>query len=155
MIGAEALIRWHHAERGFIPPDLFIPLAEQTGLITQIGEWVFNEACNSVKKWSEAGFSIPRISINVSGRQFKHENFMPSIKRIIAENNTDTSKIVIEVTESLLMDNAQKNIEELKGMGFKLSMDDFGTGYSSLSYLSRFPLDELKKIGRASCRERV
>lgn len=147
LTGAEALIRWHHKERGFIPPDVFIPLAEEIGLITQIGEWVFNEACISIKKWSESGFTLPAISINVSSRQFQEKDILPSLKKIIDSNGVDPKLITIELTESMLMDNAQRNIQilqDLKGMGFKLSMDDFGTGYSSLSYLTRFPLDELK-----------
>lgn len=147
LIGAEALIRWQHVERGFIPPDIFIPLAEETGLITQIGEWVFNEACKSISQWTKSGFPVPRMAINVSGRQFREKTFLSSLGNIIHYSGADPQLITIEITESLLMDNAQKNIQmlkDLKSMGFKLSMDDFGTGYSSLSYLTRFPLDELK-----------
>lgn len=147
LVGAEALIRWCHAERGFIPPDLFIPLAEETGLIAQIGEWVFSEACRSIKKWSESECTVPRIAINVSGRQFREKTFIPTIRKTIEDSGADPQFITVELTESLLMGSARKNIQmlhEIKEMGFKLSMDDFGTGYSSLSYLSRFPLDELK-----------
>lgn len=147
LVGAEALIRWCHPERGLIPPDIFIPLAEETGLIAQIGEWVFSEACRSIKKWSESGVTVPRIAINVSGRQFREKAFIPTIKKTIDDSGADPQFITVELTESLLMGSAQKNIQmlhEIKEMGFKLSMDDFGTGYSSLSYLSRFPLDELK-----------
>jgi EAL domain-containing protein (putative c-di-GMP-specific phosphodiesterase class I) len=147
LVGAEALIRWCHAERGFIPPDIFIPLAEETGLIAQIGEWVFSEACRSIKKWSESGVTVPRIAINVSGRQFREKEFIPTIRKTIDDSGADPQFITVELTESLLMGSAQKNVQmlhEIKDMGFKLSMDDFGTGYSSLSYLSRFPLDELK-----------
>lgn len=147
LIGAEALIRWLHPERGFIRPDAFIPIAEETGLIVQIGQWVFEEACRSVKKWTEAGLPTPKIAINVSGRQFREKSFLPTMRNIINDSGVDPQLLSIELTESLLMGNAQENIkmlQDLKGMGFKLSMDDFGTGYSSLSYLSRFPLDELK-----------
>ena len=147
LVGAEALLRWHHSERGFIPPDLFIPLAEETGLIVQIGQWVVNEACRSVIKWSDSGFTSPRIAINVSGREFRERTFIPTIKNIIDESRVDPQLLTIELTESMLMDNARENVSmllKLKEIGLKLSMDDFGTGYSSLSYLNRFPLDELK-----------
>lgn len=147
LVGAEALIRWLHPDRGFIRPDEFIPLAEETGLIVQIGQWVFEEACRSVMKWTEAGLPTPKIAVNVSGRQFREKEFLSTIKNIINDSGVDPQFLTVEMTESLLMSNAQEYItilQDLKGMGLKLSMDDFGTGYSSLSYLSRFPLDELK-----------
>lgn len=147
LIGAEALIRWRHKERGFVPPDLFIPLAEESGLITRIGEWVINEACRNVREWTESNYPLPRIAVNVSGRQLQEKDFLHTMRKIADNSGIDHQLITIELTESMLMDNAQKNIkmlQDIKSMGFKLSMDDFGTGFSSLSYLSRFPLDELK-----------
>lgn len=147
LVGAEALVRWFHTERGFISPGMFIPLAEETELIVQVGQWIIGEACRNVKAWSDSGLATPRISINVSGRQFREKDFLVRIKDIIANSFADPRFITLELTESLLMDNAPRNIQvlkELKGMGLKLSMDDFGTGYSSLSYIKRFPLDELK-----------
>lgn len=147
LVGAEALIRWFHPERGFVRPDMFIPHAEETGLIVQIGQWVFEEACRSVMKWTEAGLLTPKIAVNVSGRQFREKAFLPTIRNIINDCGVDPQFLTVEMTESMLMSNAQEYItilQDLKGMGLKLSMDDFGTGYSSLSYLSRFPLDELK-----------
>ncbi|MDB5839860.1 MAG: Bacteriophytochrome cph2 [Herminiimonas sp.] len=145
--GAEVLIRWKHIERGFIKPDDFIPLAEETGLIVPIGAWIFAEACRSIKKWQAQGLSVPRVSVNVSGRQFSTPGFHQTVSDIIDSTGIDPQCITFEVTESMLMENAQENIlllNQLKAMGLQLSMDDFGTGYSSLSYLRRFPLDELK-----------
>lgn len=147
LVGAEALIRWQHAERGYIPPDSFIPLAEETELIVTIGEWVFNEACNHIKGWSEAGLATPKIAINVSGRQFREKTLLAMMENSIRESHIDPCFLTIELTESLLMGNALGNVQilqDMKKMGVNLSMDDFGTGYSSLSYLKRFPLDELK-----------
>ncbi len=147
LIGAEALIRWYRDKKDLIPPDMFIPLAEETGLIVQIGEWVFNEACKSIREWTDSGLFSPRIAVNVSGRQFRESSFLPAIKGIITDSGIDPQFLTIEMTETLLMGNARENIQalqDLKAMGLRLSMDDFGTGYSSLSYLSRFPLDELK-----------
>jgi EAL domain-containing protein (putative c-di-GMP-specific phosphodiesterase class I) len=145
--GAEVLIRWRHSERGFIKPDDFIPLAEETGLIVPIGAWIFAEACRSVTRWQAQGLSVPRVSVNVSGRQFSTPGFHQTVSDIISSTGIDPQCITIEVTESMLMENAKENIlllNQLKAMGLQLSMDDFGTGYSSLSYLRRFPLDELK-----------
>jgi EAL domain-containing protein (putative c-di-GMP-specific phosphodiesterase class I) len=147
IVGAEALIRWQHAERGFIRPDEFIPMAEETGLIESIGAWVLAEACRNIQSWLASGLSIPRISVNVSGRQFSAPGFYESVRSIIAESAVDPSHITFEVTEGVLMENGANSTELLhrfKAMGLHLSMDDFGTGYSSLSYLRRFPLDELK-----------
>lgn len=147
LIGAEALVRWQHSSKGFIPPDEFIPLAEDTGLIVQIGTWVFAEACRNIKHWQAKGLIAPKVSVNVSGRQFKESGFLDSIQSILVETEIDPHFLNIELTESLLMENASKNILTLhafKNLGLNLSMDDFGTGYSSLSYLKKFPLDELK-----------
>jgi diguanylate cyclase (GGDEF)-like protein len=147
IVGAEALIRWQHAERGFIRPDEFIPLAEETGLIVPIGAWVIAQACRDIRAWQAQGLAIPRISVNVSGRQFGAPGFYDAVRAIIGEAGVDPSCITFEVTESILMKNAEEStalLREFKGMGVNLSMDDFGTGYSSLSHLRRFPLDELK-----------
>ena len=147
IVGAEALIRWEHAERGFVGPDDFIPMAEETGLIESIGAWVLAEACRNIRSWQARGLAIPRISVNVSGRQFSAPGFYDSVRAIISESGVDPSHITFEVTESVLMENAAAStalLQSFKAMGLHLSMDDFGTGYSSLSYLRRFPLDELK-----------
>jgi diguanylate cyclase (GGDEF)-like protein len=145
--GAEVLVRWPHPERGLVAPDDFIPLAEETGLIVPLGAWVFAEACRNVVAWQAQGMTVPRIAVNVSGRQFTTPGFHQIVRDIIDQTGIDPQCMTIEVTESMLMQNANENIvlfKQLKAMGLHLSMDDFGTGYSSLSYLRRFPLDELK-----------
>lgn len=147
LVAAEALIRWLHPVRGMVRPDTFIPLAEETGLIVHIGQWVLEEACRNVRKLLELGWAAPRIAINVSGRQFRENEFLPTVKKIIGDSGVDPGILTIEMTESMLMGSAEDNIkmlQDLKNLGLRLSIDDFGTGYSSLSYLSRFPLDELK-----------
>ncbi|WP_194712886.1 putative bifunctional diguanylate cyclase/phosphodiesterase [Noviherbaspirillum soli] len=147
IVGAEALIRWQHPERGFIRPDDFIPLAEENGLIVPIGAWVIAEACRRLRAWHKQGLSLPRISVNVSGRQFGAPGFYDSVRATLEVSGVDARCLTFEVTESILMENADESIallKRFKAMGLKLSMDDFGTGYSSLSYLRRFPLDELK-----------
>ena len=147
LIGAETLLRWQHPSRGSVSPGEFIPLAEETGLIVDIGAWVFAEACGQVKTWETAGLDPPKIAINISGRQFMDKDFLPSIREILADTNADPRHLQLELTESMLMGNARGNIlilRQLKELGLKLSVDDFGTGYSSLSYLRQFPIDELK-----------
>lgn len=155
IVGAEALIRWQHAQRGFIRPDEFIPLAEETGLIVPIGAWVIAEACRHIRLWQTHGLPIPRISVNVSGHQFSAPDFYNAVRDIIVSSGVDPAFLTFEVTESVLMENASNSInllKQFKEMGLHLSMDDFGTGYSSLSYLQSFPLDELK-IDRSFLRE--
>ena len=147
IVGAEALIRWQHGERGFIRPDEFIPLAEESGLIVPIGAWVLAEACRHIRSWQMRGLAVPRISVNVSGHQFSSPDFLESVREIMASSGVDPTYFTFEVTESVLMKNADDSIallNQFKSMGLHLSMDDFGTGYSSLSYLRGFPLDELK-----------
>jgi len=147
VVGAEALVRWQHPERGMVPPGEFIPLAEENGLIVPLGEWVMRTACKQSKAWEARGGSIPRISVNVSSHQFREGNLVDLVRGILEESGADSRHICLELTEGVIMENAQANIDtliELKAMGLKLSIDDFGTGYSSLSYLSKFPLDELK-----------
>jgi diguanylate cyclase (GGDEF)-like protein len=147
LIGAETLLRWQHPSRGNVSPGEFIPLAEETGLIVDIGAWVFAEACGQIRAWQAAGLHPPKIAVNISGRQFMDKDFLPSIQDILKDTGADPSHLQIELTESMLMGNARGNIlilQQLKDLGLKLSVDDFGTGYSSLSYLRRFPIDELK-----------
>ncbi|MCK4866271.1 MAG: EAL domain-containing protein, partial [Gammaproteobacteria bacterium] len=147
IIGAEALIRWHHPRRGQVEPDKFIGLAEETGLMEKIGEWVLFTACTQFKEWQETGCILERIAVNVSSRQFLQNNFIAMLDSILENTNMPANKLEIEITESLLMDEQIDNDEillKLSNKGIKLSIDDFGTGFSSLSYLKRFPLSTIK-----------
>jgi diguanylate cyclase (GGDEF)-like protein len=146
IVGAEALLRWSHAELGAVSPARFIPLAEETGLILPLGEMVLRRACEDAVKWQHNGCDLS-ISVNVSSLQFRRGDIPSIIQSALQASGLPAANLMIELTESLLMDNAQANIDMLraiKSLGVRLSMDDFGTGYSSLSYLKLFPLDELK-----------
>lgn len=145
--GAEALVRWQHPERGLVPPGEFIPIAEENGLIVPLGEWVMRAACKQIKVWESSGHRVPRVSVNVSSNQFRQGRLAELVGAILTETGASAQYLCVELTEGVIMDNAQANVEtlrELKEQGIKLSIDDFGTGYSSLSYLDKFPLDELK-----------
>ncbi len=145
--GAEALIRWSNPEKGLISPAEFIPLAEETGLIIPIGEWVLRTACSQIKIWQEAGFFPLQIAVNLSRRQFIQRNLQERIIKIIQEINLEPNYLELEVTESLVMQNekaATKIMRAWQIFGIKISIDDFGTGYSSLSYLREFPFDVIK-----------
>ena len=147
IIGAEALVRWKHPEHGIVSPAKFIPIAEETGLIVEIGQWVLREACAQIQAWMGRGLPPMSISVNVSSAQFKQRKVWHAVRGALAHSALPPEQLVLELTESMLMENATDSIEmlnELKEMGLKLAVDDFGTGYSSLTYLSRFPLDELK-----------
>lgn len=147
--GAEALIRWRHPKRGFVSPGDFIPLAEKTGLIVPLGEWVLRSACTQARVWQDAGFSPLRVAVNLSGHQFNENevNLYGLVVDILKETGLNSSYLELELTESILMENPQAAIatlHKLKSLGIRISIDDFGTGYSSLSYLSQFPFDVLK-----------
>lgn len=147
IIGMEALIRWVHPEKGMIPPGDFIPLAEETGLINTIGEWVLKQACVQNKKLHDAGYTSLIVSVNISAYQFKQEDLVSSVAQIIEESGLASQFIELEITESISMYSEQLIMEQLtalKGLGIKISIDDFGTGYSSLKYLMKFPIDTLK-----------
>jgi diguanylate cyclase (GGDEF)-like protein len=146
VVGAEALLRWKHPEHGLVPPFKFIPLAEEMGLIGELGEWALREACSQVMAFAEQGLKLPKVSVNVSALQF-NRGFARTVQKILEDTGLDPATLELELTEGLLMDDASatvKSLQALKEIGVSLSIDDFGTGYSSLSYLSRFPLDELK-----------
>ncbi|MBF0469985.1 MAG: EAL domain-containing protein [Gammaproteobacteria bacterium] len=151
IVGAEALIRWIHPEKGMISPGLFIPVAEESGLISRIGTWVIQEACRQNRAWSDAGLAIVKISVNVAAPQFRDQQMVAKVGAVLAESGLDASMLELELTESLLVgdiENTIARLQQLRDMGVAIAIDDFGTGYSSLSYLSRFPLTTLK-IDRA------
>nr|WP_217705364.1 bifunctional diguanylate cyclase/phosphodiesterase [Peristeroidobacter soli] len=143
----EALIRWRHPERGLVAPGEFIPLAEETGLILQIGEWVLREACRQARQWQVNGMAPVRVAINMSAQQFRQKNLVSIVKSALEGANLEPTYLEIELTESAVMHNAGESaaiLEQLSRIGVHISIDDFGTGYSSLNYLRRFPLDKLK-----------
>lgn len=145
--GMEALVRWAHPKQGIIPPDEFIPVAEETGLIIQLGELVIEKACKQFKSWQDANLPITNISINVSARQFKEQDLVSLLQDILHRYQLDATHIELELTESTILkneDQAESKLNQLHQMGIKISIDDFGTGYASLSYLKRLPIDILK-----------
>ncbi|MEO8752183.1 MAG: EAL domain-containing protein [Casimicrobiaceae bacterium] len=147
LAGAEALIRWQHPEHGLVLPGQFIPIAEETGLIDAIGEWVLRTACTQMNEWYARGLPRIPVSVNLSSRQFRKETLVTTIKTVLASTGFDPKLLELEITESLLMDDVastKATLAELKALGVCLALDDFGTGYSSLSYLKGFHLDTLK-----------
>ncbi|MGD6961027.1 EAL domain-containing protein [Fictibacillus phosphorivorans] len=146
IIGVEALLRWHHPEWGTISPAEFIPIAEETGLILQIGEWVLHGACRQNKTWQNAGYAPLRMAVNISSRQFQQSDLVERVSRILKETELAPQYLELELTESIIQDSkyAVAKMQLLKEMGIHLSIDDFGTGYSSLSYLKTFPIHTLK-----------
>jgi diguanylate cyclase len=153
---AEALIRWRNPKRGLTAPSGFIPIAEETGLIVPIGEWVLHEACRQARAWQTGGVMKPlRIAVNLSAQQFKQKSLVTTVREALAAADLDPAYLELELTESAVMQDAESSIQvlrQLAGLGVRISVDDFGTGYSSLSYLRRLPLDKLK-IDRSFIRE--
>jgi diguanylate cyclase (GGDEF)-like protein/PAS domain S-box-containing protein len=147
VLGVEALIRWQHPERGLISPGVFIPLAEESGLIVEIGEWVMRTACAQNKAWQDAGLHPIVVAVNLSARQFKNLKLTDVVKNVLRDTGLEGQYLELELTEGIVMENTELLIEtmyDLKKMGVRLSLDDFGTGYSNLAYLTRFPLDIIK-----------
>lgn len=146
LVGMEALLRWNHPEEGLIPPMEFIPVAEETGLIVPIGEWVLKTACTQIRVWGKQGFPPLRVAVNLSMQQVNHQVLIETVRRALAEAGIEPQYLDLELTESILMKGPQTTacIEALDEIGVNFSLDDFGTGYSSLSYLKRFPIDHLK-----------
>ncbi|MES2298539.1 MAG: EAL domain-containing protein [Pseudomonadota bacterium] len=145
--GAEALIRWSHPQKGMVAPAHFIPLAEETGLIVPIGEWVIDTVCAQIRAWIDAGLTVIPVAVNLSAHQFRQESLVPLVQRALARNSLPPQLLELEITESAVMhnvDTAVATLSQLRALGVGLSLDDFGTGYSSLAYLKRFPIDQLK-----------
>jgi diguanylate cyclase len=151
----EALLRWQHPTRGWVMPGEFIAIAEDTGLILPIGEWVIREACRQARVWQQQGLPFLRVAVNVSPMQFRHPDFFNVVRTALESHSLDASYLEIELTEATLMTNAEKSVvmlEQLSRIGIVVAIDDFGTGYSCMSYLQRFPIDELK-IDRSFIRD--
>ena len=147
VVSMEALIRWEHPEKGILPPADFIPVAEESGLILGMGQWILLEACNRIKAWQNAGVNPPRIFVNVGPRQFRQPDFVEQVKHAIDTNGIAPQRLGIELTESVMiidMDDTLAKIQALKALGIAVAVDDFGTGYSSLMYLKQLPIDTLK-----------
>lgn len=147
LVGAEALLRWRHPELGEVPPDRFIPIAEETGLIVEIGAWVLLEACRQARAWLAEGLPIETVAVNMAGPQIQRSDFVATVKQALAETGLPARHLELEVTEGFIMGQAEASIgvlEALSRLGVRLSIDDFGTGYSSLAYLKRLPIDKLK-----------
>ena len=144
--GVEALIRWNHPVRGVVPPDEFIPLAEETGLIGEIGKWVLEQACSQSAAWRDAGYAIG-MAVNVSARQLDSDQLIADVEGALSDSGLEPGALTIEITETTLMRNVEetaRRLDALKQLGVRIAIDDFGTGYSSLAHLQRFPVDALK-----------
>lgn len=147
LVGCEALIRWNHPSKGFLAPDLFIPIAEESGLIVPLGNWVLETACRQFMLWVSKGYRLNHIAVNLSARQFKEGDIRKTVKDVLIKTGMKPKNLELELTESMLMENIEETIQtlnDLREIGVQLSIDDFGTGYSSLAYLKHFPINKLK-----------
>ncbi len=147
LTGAEALLRWRHPRRGLVPPNEFIPVLEELGLVVEVGDWVLAEACRQLKSWHQAKVRVPKVSVNISARQFSDGQLGKRIARMLGETGLPPACLELELTESILMrevSEAMQMLDGLKNLGLSIAVDDFGTGYSSLNYLKQFPIDVLK-----------
>jgi diguanylate cyclase (GGDEF)-like protein len=147
IVGAEALIRWTHPDRGLVSPRQFVPVAEECGLVVPIGQWVLREACRQARAWQDAGLQPVPVAVNISALQFRSKDFLPDLLAILAETRLDPRSLELELTEGILMQHIDSTVavlQALKDLGVKVAIDDFGTGYSSLSYLNQFPIEVLK-----------
>jgi len=157
VVGAEALLRWKHPEMDMVSPTVFIELAEESGVIVPLGEWMMRKVCRQIQAWQQAGERIVPVSVNLSSRQFRQQDLSRQIESILKENNVDPFFLEIELTESTVMydiEEAAQVISHIKKQGIRVAIDDFGTGYSSLAYLKRFHIDKLK-IDQSFVRELV
>jgi EAL domain-containing protein (putative c-di-GMP-specific phosphodiesterase class I) len=147
MVGMEVLMRWRHPEQGLIAPTKFIPIAEETGLIAPLGEWVLSNACHQYKHWQQAGYRGLCMAVNLSARQFQQDHLLQSIWQILQETHMPPSSLELELAESTLMEYTEETVGILRDLtqsGIRIAIDDFGSGWSSLSYLKRFPIHKLK-----------
>jgi len=147
MTGVEALLRWQHPERGLLLPGEFLTIAEDTGMIPAIGQWVLHEACRQTREWLDAGLPAVPVAVNISSLEFRSEHFLEGVQVALKNIRVDSRYLELELTETVLMRHAESTayaLRQLKAIGVRLAVDDFGTGYSSLSYLTRFPIDALK-----------
>lgn len=147
IVGLEALVRWQHPERGMVPPGEFIPLAEESGLVAHLGDWVLNEACRQIRQWSKAGLAPPQTAVNVSAVQLNRGHLVDSVEAALKETGIAPEQLELEITESFVIadrDQSFKSLAHLKGLGIRISIDDFGTGYSSLAYLQQLEVHKLK-----------
>jgi diguanylate cyclase (GGDEF)-like protein/PAS domain S-box-containing protein len=147
VLGAEALIRWHHPTQGSVPPSLFIPIAERSELIVPLGRWVLQRAAMQIQQWKRAGLPPVKVSVNLSPAQFRHQDLMTTVTNVIEQTGVDPRQLQLEITETIAMTNFDYSVDilqALRSLGLTIAIDDFGTGYSSLSYLKRFPVDKLK-----------
>jgi EAL domain-containing protein (putative c-di-GMP-specific phosphodiesterase class I) len=147
IVSVEALTRWRHPEYGIVPPAQFIPLAEETGFIVELGRWVLQTACREAASWDDASDIALSISVNISARQLDSDSLVGDVESALANSGVNPSRLVLEVTESILMVDPERTaraLSRLRDMGIRIAIDDFGTGYSSLGYLHQFPVDVLK-----------
>jgi len=147
ILGAEALIRWHHPQQGSIPPSMFIPIAERSELIVPLGRWVLQRAAMQIQQWKKAGLPPFKIAVNLSPVQFRHQDLLATVTNVIEQTGVDPHQLQLEITETIAMTNFDYSVDilqNLRALGLTIAIDDFGTGYSSLNYLKRFPVDKLK-----------
>jgi predicted signal transduction protein with EAL and GGDEF domain len=147
IVGAEALLRWHHPELGDLSPASLLPIADTSGLIVPIGDWVLRKACKQIRHWLNEGLPAPRVAVNLSAHQFREQNLIKRVRQILKEFDLDVNYLELEITEDTIMTDIDKTavtLRTLNEMGVRLAVDDFGTGYSSLSYLAKFPIQHLK-----------
>jgi EAL domain-containing protein (putative c-di-GMP-specific phosphodiesterase class I) len=147
IIGVEALVRWHHPQRGLVPPAQFIPVAEERGFIVPIGRWVLREACSQGRAWHDARLKPIRVAVNISAMELRDREFVAEVRSTLTETGFDPTCVELELTETFLLQDSKSTtavLHALKDLGVELALDDFGTGFSSLSHLKRFPIDVLK-----------
>jgi EAL domain-containing protein (putative c-di-GMP-specific phosphodiesterase class I) len=147
IVGAEALLRWRHSELGPIGPDRFIPIAEETGLIVELGIWVLDQACAQLRRWTDDGLGHLKVAVNVSRHELQAGGVVQAIQDALKRHRLSGTSLILELTESVLVDRldaTSQQLEEIRRLGVQISIDDFGTGYSSMNYIKHFPLDELK-----------